>query len=159
MKTTARGIALIHSFESLQLRAYKDPGGVNGLPITNGWGTTSDENGKPIPFGALWTVEKADRLFIRDLRMTEAGVTRLLAGHPTTPGQFDALVSFAYNVGLDIDEDKIAEGLGDSTLLRLHLAGDYRGAARQFALWNKNDGRVMAGLTRRRAAEAAVYAS
>ena len=81
----------------------------------------------------------------------------MLRGKPCTQYQFDALVSFAYNVGLDIDADNIAEGLGDSTLLRKHLAGDYEGAAAQFAAWNKNDGKVLRGLVRRRAAEAAMY--
>jgi lysozyme len=47
--------------------------------------------------------------------------------------------------------------LNDSTLLRLHKRGDYAGAKDQFARWNKNDGKVMNGLTRRRAAEAALY--
>lgn len=157
LKISPAGVALIHGFEQLRLTAYKDPGSANGLPITNGWGTTRDEDGGPIPLGAVWSREKADRLFARDLAAFEAGVNRLLAGSPTTQGQFDALVSFAYNVGLDIDEDSQAEGLGDSTLLRKHLAGDFAGAAAQFALWNKNDGKVMAGLTRRRAAEAALY--
>ena len=67
------------------------------------------------------------------------------------------MVSFAYNVGLDNDHDGIAEGLGDSTLLKLHKAGDYVGAANEFAKWNKQKGVVLNGLTRRRAAEAAMY--
>lgn len=66
-------------------------------------------------------------------------------------------MSFAYNVGLDIDDDDIAEGLGDSTLLKKHRRGDYAGAAAEFAKWNKAKGKVLSGLTRRRAAEAAIY--
>jgi len=159
MTTSAAGVALIHSFESLRLKAYPDPGSKDGKPVTNGWGTTRDEGGGPIQLGAVWTREKADRLFARDLRDVEIGVNLLLCGKPTTQGQFDALVSFAYNVGLDIDEDTLAEGLGDSTLLKRHLSGDFAGARAQFALWNKNDGKVMADLTRRRAAEAARYAA
>ncbi|MDP2259077.1 MAG: lysozyme [Caulobacter sp.] len=157
LRVSRRGIDLIHSFEQLRLTAYKDPGSRNGLPITCGWGTTRDEDGGPIPLGAVWTKEKADRLFARDLAEFERGVNQLLAGAPTTQNQFDALVSFAYNVGLDIDDDTIAEGLGDSTLLRKHRAGDFAGARAQFAAWNKNDGKVMNGLVRRRAAEAALY--
>lgn len=159
LRTSQRGIDLIHSFERCVLIAYRDPGSENGLPITCGWGTTRDEGGGPIPPGAVWTREKADRLFARDLAAFEAGVRLLLGGAPTTQSQFDALVSFAYNVGLDADGDGKAEGLGDSTLLRKHRARDYVGAAAQFALWNKNDGKVLAGLTRRRAAEAALYSS
>lgn len=157
LRVSQRGIDLIHSFEQLRLTAYRDPGSRNGLPITCGWGTTRDEGGGPIPLGAVWTKEKADRLFARDLAEFERGVNQLLAGAPTTQNQFDALVSFAYNVGLDIDDDTIAEGLGDSTLLRKHRAGDFAGARAQFAAWNKNDGKVMNGLVRRRAAEAALY--
>lgn len=159
MRLSTKGAALIHSFERLALTAYKDPGSANGLPITNGWGTTVDEDGKPIKLGAVWDKAKADRLFLRDVAIFEAGVNLLLKGKPTTQSQFDALLSFAYNVGLDIDDDDKAEGLGDSTLLKKHLAGDFAGAAAQFPLWNKNDGKVMNGLTRRRAAEAALYLS
>lgn len=157
MRCSAAGLALIHGFEQLRLTAYADPGSRNGLPVTCGWGTTRDEDGGPIPLGAQWTSAKADRLFARDLSTFELGVNTLTGGAATTQGQFDALVSFAYNVGLDIDEDTKAEGLGDSTLLRKHLRGDYLGASTEFAKWNKNDGVVMRGLTRRRAAESMVY--
>lgn len=157
MRASASCIALIHSFEALKLESYKDPGSRDGKPITNGWGTTVDENGAPIPLGVTWTKDKADRLFARDLAAFEQGVNVLLRGKPTTQAQFDALVSFAYNVGLDMNGDGVAQGLGDSTLLRKHLAGDYAGAAAEFPRWNKNDGKVLAGLTRRRAAERAVY--
>ena len=104
-----------------------------------------------------WTQAQADARFDRDLARFAAGVERLLRGRPTTQAQFDAMVSFAYNVGLDDDGDGIAEGFGDSTLLRLHKAGDFIGAANQFRLWNKQKGVVLAGLTRRRAGEAALY--
>lgn len=159
MRASAAAIDLIHSFETLQLTAYKDPGSKNGLPITNGWGSTTDLQGQPIKLGAIWTREYADAVFARDLAAFETGVNLLLAGKPTTQAQFDALVSFAYNVGLDIDDDTIAEGLGDSTLLKKHLAGDYAGAQAAFASWRYNDGKVMNGLVRRRAAEAALYGS
>lgn len=157
MRASPAGVALIHRFETLRLNAYRDPGSRNGLPITCGWGTTVDEDGGPIALGAVWTREKADRLFARDLAMFETGVNVLLASAPTSQGQFDALVSFAYNAGLDNDGDGKAEGLGDSTLLRKHKAGDFAGAAAEFAKWKHNDGVVMEGLIRRRAAEVAMY--
>jgi lysozyme len=81
----------------------------------------------------------------------------LIGDAPTTQCQFDALVSFAYNVGLDIDDDTLAEGLGDSKLLKYHLAQQYDKAEAAFASWKYNDGKVMNGLIRRRAAEAAMY--
>ena len=150
---SAKAIDLIHSFESLRLNSYRDPGSRNGLPITNGWGTTIDENGEPIPLGAVWTREKADRLFARDLARFSQKVAALLGSAPTTQNQFDALVSFAYNVGAG------EGGLKTSTLLRKHMAGDYAGAKAEFARWNKNDGKVLNGLTKRRAAEAGLYGS
>ena len=151
------GRDLIHSFESLKLTAYKDPGSKNGLPITNGWGTTVGEDGQPIKLGEDWTKEKADRLWLRDAAYMVRCVNILIGNTPTTQNQFDALVSFAYNVGPDMDNDGKAEGLGDSTLMKMHRAGDYAGAKAQFAKWNKNDGVVMKGLVRRRAAEAELY--
>lgn len=148
MKTSAKGIDLIHSFEGLRLDAYPDPG-TGGKPWTIGWGATTDEQGKPINPGDKWTRERADARFLQHLASFEAQVLDLLDGSPVTQGQFDALVSFAYNVG--------AANLGRSTLLRRHKAGEYGAAAVEFAKWNKAAGRVMAGLSRRRAAEAKLY--
>jgi len=149
MKTSATGVALIHGFETFESDAYRDPGSDNGLPITIGWGSTRDEAGSPIKLGAVWTRERADARFYADLGTYERGVQTALAGAPATQAQFDALVSFAYNVG--------TQALRGSTLARLHRAGDYAGARAQFARWDKNDGKKMAGLVRRRAAEAELY--
>lgn len=157
-KTGQLGISLIHEFEDLRLTTYPDPG-PTGKPVTGGWGSTRDESGQPFRLGFTMPRDYWDMLFIRDLSATEQGVNLLLGDAPTTQNQFDALVSFAYNVGLDIDDDDIAEGLGDSTLLKKHLRGDYAGAKAEFAKWNKAKGKVLNGLIRRRAAEAALYAS
>ena len=151
-----KGRALIESFESYRATTYPDPG-PTGLPVTGGWGTTRDENGKPFRLGVTYDEAYWQRLKARDLAQFETGVNLLIGSAPTTQNQFDALVSFAYNAGLDIDNDDVAEGLGDSTLLRHHRAGNFQGAQRAFAAWNKAKGKVLNGLTRRRAAEAMLY--
>jgi GH24 family phage-related lysozyme (muramidase) len=74
-------------------------------------------------------------------------VAQAIGDAPTTQAQFDALVSFHYNTG----------AIGRATLTRRHRAGDYVGAAREFARWNRAGGRILSGLTRRRAAEAELY--
>lgn len=158
MKLSARGQELIETFESYSASTYKDPG-PTGLPITGGWGTTRDENGQPFKLGFTADVAYWKRLKLRDLAQFQTDVNLLIAGRPTTQNQFDALVSFAYNVGSDIDIDAIPEGLGDSTLLKQHLAGNYAGAQRSFAAWNKAKGKVLNGLIRRREAEANLYGS
>lgn len=146
-RTSQAGIDLIHSFESLRLAAYKDPGSSNGLPITIGWGSTRDEQGRPIKLGDVWTEARANARFAADLADEEAAVAKLAP--VTTQGQLDALVSFQYNTG----------ALGKSTLLKRHNAGDYAGARSEFAKWVFNDGTKLNGLVRRRAAEAALYGS
>lgn len=144
-----RGIALMHEFEGYRDTTYPDPG-TNGKPYTGGWGTTRDENGKPFAGAGIkharWYWET---LFKRDLQEFEGGVRKLTAGAKITQGQHDALVSFAYNLGL--------KNLAGSTLLRKHLSGDYAGAKAEFAKWNKAAGKVLPGLVRRRAAEAELY--
>ena len=142
-RVSKAGVDLIHSFESCKLTAYPDPGSRDGHPWTIGWGST----GPGIAKGVVWTQAQADARFAADLGRFEKAVA--LMAPVTTQNQFDALVSFAYNVGL--------AALNDSTLLRMHKAGDYAGAKAQFARWDKNDGKVMKGLARRRAAEAALY--
>ncbi|MFM9829722.1 MAG: lysozyme [Sphingomonas sp.] len=149
MTPSKNATALMHKFEGCKLKAYPDPGSKDGKPVTIGWGTTKDEAGKPIALGTTWTQERCDARFAVDLAVFAERVAKLLGAAPTTQAQFDAMVSFAYNVGV--------EALRTSTLMRLHKEGDYAGAAGQFARWNKNDGKPMTGLTRRRAAEAELY--
>lgn len=144
MRISDHGIAVMHYFESCELVAYPDPGSKDGKPWTIGWGHTGPEVVK----GLRWTQQQADDAFRCDLKRFESGVGSLVTV-PLTQGQFDALVSFAYNVGL--------ASLKSSTLLRMLNAGDYQGAAGQFKRWNKNDGKVMRGLSRRRAAEQCLY--
>ena len=125
--------------------AYPDPGS-GGDPWTIGWGST----GADIKKGVVWTQQQCDDRFSAHVDEFGAKVAAALGGAATTQHQFDAMVSFAYNVGVG--------NFQSSTLLRKHKAGDYAGAALEFAKWNKAAGKVMAGLTRRRAAEAALYA-
>lgn len=142
MHVSAAGIALIKEFEGLGLKAYPDPAS-GGHPWTVGVGHT----GPDVRPGLVITEADADRLLTADLATFEAGVAA--CAPITTQSQFDALVAFAFNVGL--------ANLQSSMLLKKHRAGDYDGAAGQFAAWNKAGGKVMAGLTRRRAAEARLY--
>lgn len=141
------GLNLIRSFENLELVAYPDPG-TGGDPWTIGWGHTGPE----VHAGLIWTQEQANEALASDLGRFERDVSQLVKV-AINQNQFDALVSFAYNVGSDIDADTIAEGLGDSTLLKKLNAGDYDGAADEFPKWNEGGGKVLKGLVRRRAAE------
>lgn len=152
-RVTAGIVKLVHGFEGCKLKAYPDPGSRDGHPWTIGYGAT----GTGIGPGVVWTQEQADARFLIDLARFEDGVSRLIGEAPTAQHQFDALVSLAYNIGLDEDADTIAEGLGDSTLLRKHKAGDFDGAARAFLSWSFNDGRRMKGLLNRRSREAQWY--
>jgi lysozyme len=156
MRVTPAAIKHLHAFEGCarmrpdgRIDAYPDPG-TGGDPWTIGWGSTGRDpfNGGQIRRGTVWTQAQADQRFREHLREFEDGVNAMIAA-PTTQPQFDALVSLAYNIGLG--------ALRASTLMRLHNAGDHAGAAAQFLRWNRAGGRVMAGLTRRREAEAAMY--
>jgi lysozyme len=146
-------IALIQQFEGCAKKqadgsfiAYPDPG-TGGDPWTIGWGTT----GADVKQGAVWSQQQCDDRLTADLTSFAAKVSAVLGAAQTSQHQFDALVSFAYNVGVG--------NLSSSTLLKLHKAGDFAGAAQQFGRWNKAAGKVLPGLTKRRAAEAALYAS
>lgn len=148
LKPSSKALSLIREFEGCKLSAYPDPG-TGGLPITIGWGSTTDEQARPIKIGDKWTQERADARLRAHVEEFGEKVWQLVADVPTTQAQFDALVSFAYNVGV--------AALKGSTLLKRHREASYAGAAVEFARWNKSGGRVMAGLVRRRAAEAELY--
>ena len=146
MTVSKKGLDLIKAFEGLSLKAYPDPA-TGGEPWTIGYGHT----GLEVKKGLVWSQADADLQLIEDVRRFADGVSKALDGAPATQSQFDAMVSLAYNVGLG--------NFGGSTLLKKHKAGDHVGAAAEFSRWNKAAGKVMAGLTRRRAAEAALYRS
>lgn len=153
MDPSSACIKLVQEFEGCEKKrgdgkfdAYPDPGS-GGDPWTIGWGTT----GADVKRGVIWTQQQCDNRFTQDLNRFAQNVAKVIGDAATTQPQFDAMVSFAYNVGIG--------NLTTSTLLKKHKAGDYPGAANEFARWNKAAGKVMAGLTRRRAAEAALYSS
>ena len=146
MQTSEKGIALIKEFEGCRLTAYQDSVGVG----TIGYGWTQPVDGKPIRAGMTIKQETAERLLKTGLVSYESVVSRLVKVS-LTQGQFDALVSFTYNLG--------ARSLSTSTLLRKLNAGDYAGAADEFLRWNKAGGKVLNGLTRRREAERALFLS
>ncbi|HBV1538851.1 TPA: lysozyme [Citrobacter freundii] len=149
MQTSHEGIALIKGFESCRLTAYPDPG-TGGAPWTIGYGWTHPIDGKPVKPGMTIDQETADRLLKTGLVSYENDVLKLVRVK-LTKGQFDALVSFAYNVG--------SRALSTSTLLKKLNAGDIKGAADEFLRWNKAGGKVLNGLTRRREAERALFLS
>lgn len=144
MKTSSSGHALIRQFEGDKLQAYICPAGV----LTIGVGHT----GSDVKPGMKITQAQSDALLTADLAKFEAAVLRLVKV-PLTQNQFDALVSFAFNLG--------AGALGGSTLLKLLNSGRYSEAAAQFSKWDKAtvNGKKVAlpGLTKRRAAEAALF--
>jgi lysozyme len=150
---SSRCTDLIKSFEACEkaigggrFQAYPDPG-TGGDPWTIGWGST----GPDIHKGLVWTQQQCDDRFAADVSCFALEVDKLIGPASTTQSEFDAMVSLAYNIGLG--------NFGSSTLLELHKAGRHAEAADQFLRWSRAGGKVMRGLTRRRAAEAALYGS
>ena len=135
-----KGLQFIKSFEGCRLTAYKDQGGV----FTIGWGHT----GYFALEGATITQALADSLFLEDVDKAALQVQNMLT-HPATQGQYDALVSFAFNVG--------TEGLRGSTLLKLFNVERIFDAAIQFVLWSKVGSDYNEGLLRRRASEMVMF--
>jgi lysozyme len=138
-----RGLAIIREFEGLRLHAYPDPAS-GGEPFTIGFGHTLD-----VEPGDNCTLEEAEQWLLDDCADAEVAVLKHVRV-PLSQGQLDALISFVFNLG--------AGNFAKSTLLRKLNAGDYVGAWQEFPRWNKAAGKVMPGLSRRRAAEAKLFA-
>lgn len=150
MQPSERILAFIKSFESLRLRAFLPT--PHDVP-TIGWGHTEG-----VKLGDVWTLEQANAAFVSDVSKYAAGLNRALFSIPTSQGQFDALLSFSYNVGLGSPAIH-GKGLLGSTLFYKHKTGDYSGAADEFLKWDRQAGHILAGLLRRRKAERAIYLS
>ena len=136
MKTSQNGIELIKKFEGCRLETYICPAGV----FTIGYGHT----GADVKSGMKITQEEAETLLKNDLKAFEKGVQRIIKKE-LTQNQFDALVSFAYNLGL--------ENLKKSTLAKLINQGKIKEASSQFERWVYANGVKLNGLIRRRKAE------
>lgn len=136
MRISDKGLALIKEFEGLRLVAYLDSVGVP----TIGYGHT-----RGVKMGDTCTREQADAWLMEDVNDAEKCVN-IAVSVPLTQGEYDALVSFTYNLGCG--------NLRKSSLLRLLNDADYDGAALEFRRWDKAGGQIIAGLTRRRYAEA-----
>ncbi|MCG3464035.1 lysozyme [Xenorhabdus bovienii] len=144
MKISNKGLAFIQQWEGLKLKAYPDPA-TGGIPWTIGYGHT-----KEVKPGQAITEQQAEAFLHDDLIPAYATLERLVKV-PLTQGQFDALCSFIFNCG--------AGNFVRSTLFKKLNAGDYVGAAAEFPRWNKAAGKVMNGLTRRRASEQQMFLS
>jgi lysozyme len=142
-RISSKGIELIKHFEGLhrvlpdgRIQSYKDVVGV----LTIGYGST----GRHVKEGMTITREEAEDLLLKDLDKFEKGVSKLVKVK-LNQNQFDALVSFAFNVGVG--------ALGRSTLIKRLNKGDYEGAADQLLKWTKAGNKIFEGLVRRRKAE------
>ena len=143
LRTSQAGIDLIKHFEGLRLTAYQCSAEV----WTIGYGTTFTALG-PVKEGDRITESEAETLLMSDVRLFEHRVRDNVLVQ-MTQHQFDALVSFTYNVG--------SGALSGSTLLRKLNRLDIGGAADEFLRWNRADGKVVEGLTKRRKAERAMF--
>lgn len=141
MQLGPRGEALIKSYEELVLKAYKP---TPDDRWTIGWGHT----GPGVTEGLVWTPMVAEEYFRRDTNEAANAVISA-TDVPLTQNQFDALVSFAFNVG--------AVHAENSTLISYVNARKWQAAAAEFPKWDKQAGKVLAGLVTRREAEAALF--
>ena len=167
MKTSDKGIHLMHDFEGYRNRPYK----CSAKIWTVGWGHAmygdqlrlpnvrtgtytgmirDDYQLKPED-NRVWSKEELVEIFKNDLETFERGVLRLVPGVVGRQGAFDALVSISFNFGLG--------NLQRSTIRMRANRGDWEGAAEAFRMWVKGGGKVLPGLVRRREAEIALFLS
>ena len=158
MKVSQKCIEQIKKDEGVRNRPYQCP----ALLWTVGVGHVIDPqhakvpmaDRKQLPIPADWdrvlSPDEIDDILRKDLERFEAGVSRLIKVE-LTQGQFDALVSFSFNVGLG--------NLQNSTLRMKVNRSDFEGAAEQFLVWTKAGGRVLPGLVKRRSHEKEMFES
>jgi len=146
MKASQKCIDLIEKFEGFSDKPYLCPAG----KWTIGFGSTFYEDGTPVKqTDAPITKERAKDIVFTVLYKSFEPFVNNMVTVPINQNQYDALVDFAYNCGVG--------NLKTSTLMRKLNAGDKAGAADEFLRWNKGGGKVLAGLTKRREAERALF--
>ena len=149
MNISKKGVAFIQEFEGCKLKAYLCPAKV----WTIGYGNT-EIDGRPVKKGDQITQAGADTLFLLSLKPREDELNKLLGDSVTKQYQFDALLSFGYNMGMN--------ALANSTLLKKHKWRAWGEASGEFLMWGNmrdNTGKLVhsEGLYRRRNRESKVY--
>ncbi|MDE1474811.1 lysozyme [Xenorhabdus bovienii] len=144
MEISENGINKIKNYEGLRLHAYPDPA-TGAEPWTIGYGHT-----KGVKPEQVITEQQAETFLHEDLIPIYAEIQRIVKV-PLTQGQFDALCSFIFNLG-------IGNFIHSTLLKKLNLA-DYQGAAEEFLKWDRADGRVLADLRVRRVSEQKMFMS
>ena len=139
MKLGERGTEILKYFEGCKLTAYQDSVGV----WTIGYGHT-----KGVFDGMTITQEEAEQMLLTELEEYEGYIENMVTV-PLTQNQFDALVVWIYNLG--------PTNFKNSTLLKELNAGNYNAAGQEITRWNKAGGKVLAGLVKRREAEAELF--
>ena len=139
MKTSNEGISLIQKFEGCELEAYQCSAGV----WTIGYGHTKD-----VVKGMTITKEQAEQMLVDELHEYENYINEYVTV-ALSQNQFDALVSWVYNLG--------PANLKASTMLKVLNSGKYEDVPAQMKRWNKAGGKVLEGLIRRREAEACLF--
>lgn len=157
MKVSDAAKAMIKHHEGVRMRPYRCP----ALLWTVGVGHVIDpshaavkyEDRKNLPIPDGWdrqlSMGEVDAILAQDLARFERGVARYCPAAVNSQGQFDALVSFAFNVGLG--------NLQRSSIRMRYNRGDIEGAADAFLMWTKAAGRVLPGLVKRRQDERAMF--
>ena len=144
MNMTEDGLALIRACEGFRAKAYRDAVGV----WTIGYGHTSMAGAPEVSAGLEISRAEAEKILARDVDGFARGVAKLVTVQ-LNDNEFSALVSFAYNAGLG--------NFAASSVLKAVNAGDRAAVPRRLQLWVKAGGRVLPGLVKRRAAEAALF--
>lgn len=167
MKTSDKGIHLMHYFEGYRNKPYK----CSAKIWTVGWGHAMYSDQLRLPNvrtesytgmirddyqlktedNRIWSKEELVEIFKNDLATFERGVLRLVPTVAGRQGAFDALVSISFNFGLG--------NLQRSTIRMKANRGDWEGAAEAFMMWTKGGGQVLPGLVKRRKAEIALFLS
>lgn len=147
MRPSQACVDLVKRFESLRLTAYPAPESTADNTVwAIGYGHTSST----VREGDTCTEAQAEAYLIADLNSASDRIAALVTYTPLTQGQYDALVSFAFNTKW--------MAFKNSTLLKKVNAGDMVGAAAEFDRWIYAAGKVLDGLKRRREAEKLLFA-
>ena len=147
MNISENGVNLIKQFEGFRADPYQDSVGV----ATIGYGTILYPDGTSVTMNdSPITEDQAEQYLAFNVDHKTSSINNMLTVS-VNQNQFDALCSFAYNLGCG--------SLHGSTLLRLVNQSDFYGAANQFPLWDKAGGQVVAGLQRRRLAEQQLFST